>query len=100
MAEGLNPPADHDDAYADHLTDTQLNTAASWATRHWTPKEDVCEADYIAVMNTSKKKHGKEQRNDWFAVAKLVPRRTIFQCRYRWRTLDPSFDRTDGRKGK
>ena len=48
-----------------------------------------------AVANTCKKNHGNEHRKDWVAFAKLVPRRTKF----RWRTLDPSIDRKNGRKG-
>jgi hypothetical protein len=43
-------------------------------------------------------KHGS---NGWVAITALVPGRTRHQCCERWyNTLDPSIDRTTGRKGK
>jgi hypothetical protein len=64
--------------------DTALNSSISadpvknvGANVHWTPEEDV--KLNSAVMNTCKKKHGKEYRIDWAAVATLVPGRVETQ---------------------
>jgi hypothetical protein len=66
---------------------------------HWTPEEDV--KLNSAVMNTCKKKHGKEYRIDWAAVATLVPGRLETLCRNRWRdVLNPIIDRTNKHMGK
>jgi hypothetical protein len=71
----------------------------SRATGHWSPEEDVDLNS--AVMNTCKKKHGKESRTDWVAISILVPGRTQRQCYNRWRrVLDPSIDRANERLGR
>jgi hypothetical protein len=89
------------DAAADHHTDSDpvmdmhLDTRTR-ARRRWTPEEDVKLT--TAVTNTRKKKLSK----NWDAIAALVPNRTKDQCQNRWRwcTLDPSIDRTNGGAGK
>jgi hypothetical protein len=60
---------DDDDTNADRVKDTQPN-----ATGRWTPEEDAKLTS--AVSNTCEKKHGKEHRIDYVAVAALVPGRT------------------------
>jgi hypothetical protein len=89
---------DIDDANtdADFLTDTQMNAGAR---RCWTLEED---AKLIgAVTNAPKKKHNREYKTDWVAVAALVPGRTGKQCGNRWRdVLNPSIDWALGRTGK
>jgi hypothetical protein len=98
------PTADSDanaNANADLVsTDTQPNAGASIRAtpRLWTLEEDTKLTS--AVTNTSKKKCGKEYNFNWAAIATLVPSRTSTQCRSRWNAaLDPSIDRTSGRKG-
>jgi hypothetical protein len=89
------PAADDDDdadqADADPVKGTR-------GTIHWTAEEDA--KLNSAVTKYRKKKKDKEYRTDWAAVAAMVPDRTKSQCRGRWRnTLDPSIDRSNGRKG-
>jgi hypothetical protein len=94
--------ADNDDPNADPVTDTQPNDGATRVTRHcrhWTLIEDARLTS--AVTSTSKKKLGKEYRNDWAAVAALVPGRRKNQCRGRWEhLLHLSIDRANERTGK
>jgi alkylhydroperoxidase/carboxymuconolactone decarboxylase family protein YurZ len=101
VSVGLPPPAvekDDANANADLVTDTQMNAGATTANRRWTSEEDAKLTS--AVPNASKKKRGKEYTTDWAAAAELVPGRTNIQCRDRWKIfLDPSIDRTSGRKG-
>jgi hypothetical protein len=71
----------------------------SRGTGHWTPEEDANLNS--AVMNTCKKKHGKECKTDWVAISILVPDRTRRQCHDRWRrVLNPSIDRANERLGR
>jgi hypothetical protein len=73
----LSPPdaaVNNDDANADPVMDTQPNARITGAKGRWTFVEDgklTC-----AVTKTRKKKHGKEFRIDWVAIAALVPGRT------------------------
>jgi hypothetical protein len=61
---------------------TQPNAGATRAPlRRWTPEEDAKLTS--AVKTTVKKKHGKEYRTDWVAVAALVPGRSKRQCKDR-----------------
>jgi hypothetical protein len=57
-------------------------------TCRWTPDEDDKLMDAVQM----------HVRNDWDAIARLVPGRTRCQCCNRWRNvLDPRVDRTPGR---
>jgi hypothetical protein len=96
---GLLPPAADNDANADPVTDTQPNAGATRATGNWTLEEDAKLTN--AVMNTRKKKCGKEYKTDWVTIFALVPGRTKLQCNNRWRdVLDSNIDRATGRNGK
>jgi hypothetical protein len=99
VSEGLKPPAaENYDANADPVMETP-NTAATRATHRWTLEEDAKLTR--AVANTSKKKHGKENKTDWAAISALIPGRTRKQCWHRCNeVLDSSIGRASGRKGK
>jgi hypothetical protein len=88
--------ADDDDAADSADADSvKGSTRAS----NWTSEEDAKLSN--AVTSTRKKKHGKEYRIDWVAVAALFPRRATSQCRNRWHSaLDPKIDRANERMGK
>jgi hypothetical protein len=84
---------------ADAVTDTQLNTVVTRVTGRWRLEEDA-KLTY-AVVNTSKKRCGKEYKTDWVAISALVPGRTKNQCLKRWYdVLDPSIGRANGRTGQ
>jgi hypothetical protein len=81
---------------ADHADADAVKGAR--AINHWTPKEEA--KLNSAVMNTSKKRCGKEYRIYWVTVAALVPGR-VEQCRGRWNdVLDPNIDQPSGSKRK
>jgi myb proto-oncogene protein len=83
----------------DRMTDTQPNDGATTVNRRWTLEEDAKLTS--AVANTRKKKWGSDYKTDWATVAALVPGRTARQCKQKWKDgLDPSIDRTTGRKGR
>jgi hypothetical protein len=78
------------------VTDTLPNAGVTGC---WRLDEDALLTS--AFTNTRKKKHGKEHRIDWIAIAALVPGRTNNQCQNRWMdVLDPNIDRANGRTGK
>jgi hypothetical protein len=97
----FRPDADavskHHHADSDLKMDMHPDTRTSGATGRWTLEEDAKLTS--AVTKTCRKKHGKEQRIDWVAVAALVLGRTNTQCRCRWRDGFDT-DRTTGYTGK
>jgi hypothetical protein len=56
----------------------------------WTEDEDLKLQGAVQVHGTK----------SWVVVAELVPDRTKKQCWQRWRALDPSTDRSNGRASK
>jgi hypothetical protein len=56
----------------------------------WKEEEDI-------KLKAAVQTHGVK---NWVAIATLVPSRTRIQCKSRWRVLNPSIDRTTGRKCK
>jgi hypothetical protein len=104
VSVGLPPPvADNDDAIAnanaDLVGDTQPTDGSIGATGGlWTLEEDAKLTS--AFTNNRKKKHGKELKTDWVAIAALVPDRTKVQCLGRWKNaLNACSDETTGCTG-